>query len=317
MWPWRDPQAGGALPADGNHRLGWRLIRSRATRLGWGLLFACLLLWVMAVNYQINVAYVLVFWLLGMLAVATAMTWLQLLGLSLRADSREEHFAGEPIHLRISAADNRHRHLWLQTGGHGESDGSEDPGQWQAWTSAAGAETVWTLPPQPRGRLSVPPLRCVSMAPFGVLLAESLWHYQGDAVVYPAPIAHTLPSHSHADGQDAAERRTVASGDDVAYLQEHQAGSSLQQIAWKQFAKSGQLLDKRFEHPVAAVAPDRISYQDYPPHTPRERLAGLLCHRVLLAEQQRRPYTLILPHRSIGPCPGQRQLCLTALGLWS
>ena len=87
-------------------------------------------------------------------------------------------------------------------------------------------------------------------------------------------------------------------------------------MAWKQFAKTGQLLDKRFEDGVASIRQDWISYRDYPPHTPKEQLAGLLCHRVLQAEQQHHAYTLELPQQTIAPCSGQRTLCLTALGLW-
>ena len=314
MWPWVNPPP--PLAADGSQGLGWRFIRSRPTRLGWGLLLVCLLLWVMAVNYQVNVAYVLVFWLLGVLLAGVLMCWRQLLGLSIQADTESECFAGEApvVVLRAGMRGRYRRWLWLRLGQH-QPERADD---WQPWPLAAAADTPlnWVLPPQPRGFLLVPPLRCVSMAPFGVVLAESLWQYNGNAVVYPAPIAHELPTPAHRGDTASRHRRTVASGDDLAYLQEHDPGVSLQHVAWKQFAKTGQLLDKRFEDGVASIRQDWISYRDYPPHTPKEQLAGLLCHRVLQAEQQHHAYTLELPQQTIAPCSGQRTLCLTALGLW-
>lgn len=202
MWPWANPPP--PLAADGSQGLGWRFIRSRPTRLGWGLLLVCLLLWVMAVNYQVNVAYVLVFWLLGVLLAGVLMCWRQLLGLSIQADTESECFAGEApvVVLRAGMRGRYRRWLWLRLGQH-QPERADD---WQPWPLAAAADTPlnWVLPPQPRGFLLVPPLRCVSMAPFGVVLAESLWQYNGNAVVYPAPIAHELPARHTAATPPAA-----------------------------------------------------------------------------------------------------------------
>lgn len=312
-WPW--PKTPPPLVADGSRGLGWRLISSRPTRLGWGLLLACMLLWVMAVNYQVNVAYILVFWLFGVLLAGLLMCWRQLLGLSLHAEMAEECFAGEPVVVRLRAGGHgrQRRWLWLLLG-----QDVNEYSHWQPWPVAAdgaGGQVDWVLPPQPRGHAQVPPLRCVSIAPFGVVMAESLWQYNGEAVIYPAPLPHSLPQ-GRSDEAGERHRNTRPSGEDIAYLQDHQPGAGLQQVAWKHYAKTGQLLDKRFEADSIPVDADWISYRDYPPHTPREQLASYLCHRVLQAEQQRRAYTLELPHQTIPPGSGQRTQCLTALGLW-
>ena len=49
--------------------------------------------------------------------------------------------------------------------------------------------------------------------------------------------------------------------------------------------------------------------------TDNERLAGLLCRRVLDAERFGAPYVLELPRRTIAPQNGQREMCLAALAL--
>lgn len=313
MWPWaKQPPP---LDADGSQGLVFALIRSRPTRLGAGLLAVCLLLWIMAVNYQVNVAYVLVFWLLSVCLAAWVMAWYQLLGLRISALSEEEHFAGVPINITLyaRAQGRRRRWLWLKLGQHDVERGAD----WQPWVlpKTGEASRIWTLPPQPRGYLVVPLLPCVSTAPFGVMLAQSLWQYNGNAVIYPAPLAHSLPQGRPDEADKSRHRRTQSSGDDLAYLQEHRPGASLQHIAWKQYAKTGQLLDKHFDDHVSNVRQDWISYRDYPPYTAKEQLAGMLCYRVLQAEQHHHAYTLELPQQVISPGVGQRTQCLTALGL--
>ena len=133
--------------------------------------------------------------------------------------------------------------------------------------------------------------------------------------MYPAPIAHTPPQARPKSDVQAAERRLKPGGDELAYLQVHQDGMPLQHVAWKTYAKTGEMMSKRFEE-LQAVADDRIiSYRDYPAGTDNERLAGLLCRRVLDAERFGAPYVLELPRRTIAPQNGQREMCLAALAL--
>ena len=115
--------------------------------------------------------------------------------------------------------------------------------------------------------------------------------------------------------EEDASRPPLQGGDELAYLQPHQEGMPLHHIAWKSYAKTGQMLDKRFDMPQSAVRSMVISYKDYPSISHKERLAGLLCHRVLEAERSGLPYVLELPHRTIAPQKGQREMALTALAL--
>ena len=135
-------------------------------------------------------------------------------------------------------------------------------------------------------------------------------------MVFPAPMAHDTPNSAHPNHDADRRRPSLEGGDELAYLKAHQEGASLQHVAWKTFAKTGELLDKRFETQQAALHSTLISYRDYPTGTPTERLASLLCYRILEAERQKKPYVLELPQRDIKPQNGQREIALTALGLW-
>ena len=74
-------------------------------------------------------------------------------------------------------------------------------------------------------------------------------------------------------------------------------------------------MDKVFDEPLHRHQDETISYKDYPPGTPKDTLAGLMTHRVLLAERHRHRYTLELPGSTIPPQNGMREKCLTALAL--
>ena len=268
-------------------------IRCRPTRLGAGMAVVVVLLWLVGVNYQVNLAYAAAFWLLGFLIVGMLLTLRQLLSLQIDVEMPKEVFARQEAELHLRAVNNRRqRQLWLCS----EDDflNGDRPSEklWQAWTvDAAGEkEFVWRVPARLRGRLRVPPLRTAS-------------------------VAHTPPQARPKADVQAAERRLKPGGDELAYLQVHQDGMPLQHVAWKTYAKTGEMMSKRFEE-LQAVADDRIiSYRDYPAGTDNERLAGLLCRRVLDAERFGAPYVLELPRRTIAPQNGQREMCLAALAL--
>lgn len=316
---------GNRPPVSDGHPVQRRNIRIRPTRLGAGLAVMVLLLWLVGLNYQVNLAYLAAFWLAGFIITGILLNLRQLLGLRLDAEVPHEIFAGGTARVRLTAAGNtRRRWLWFasaDTLNHAaRSDetafsdglyGSAD--SWRFWPLSDGlTQQEWPVPAPMRGHLRLPALHTAAAAPFGICLAEARWQWQTDAVVYPAPIPHTPPDN----GGSGDTRRAPVQGDgDLAYLQAHQDGASLQHVAWKTYAKTGEMLDKRFETQPAESSRTLISYRDYPA-AGKDQAAGLLCHRVLEAERSNTPYTLELPDRTIAPQKGQREMCLTALGLW-
>lgn len=288
-------------------------LHCRPTRLGAGLAVMAGLLWLVGLQYQVNLAYAAAFWLAGFGVAALLMNLRQLLALRIDVAMPKEVFAGDTATLLLcTEANTRSRRLWLSS-----EEGQGDAGDWQPWAvDAAGKQAFeWQIPARMRGYLHVPALRTASIAPFGISMVQCVWHWPSEAVVYPAPLAHEL-----ADGRaddDAQQRRLpVPGGDELAWLQPHQEGTSLQHVAWKAYAKSGEMLDKRFEEMPSESHYQQISWQDYPAGTPKERLAGLLCYRVLEAERQGLRYTLELPRQTVAPQNGQREIALTALALW-
>ncbi|MCO6504481.1 MAG: hypothetical protein J6568_03575 [Snodgrassella sp.] len=311
MWPWSELPP--PINIDGHQTLRLRDIRFSLTRLGWGLLIACLLLWIMAVNYQINVAYALVFWLIGILFFGAIAGLRQLTGLVLDIIPEAEYFAQKDVILTLRACDDckRRRWLWLRT----SLEDNHSAKDWQLWTiTAESRDFRWQLPPQNRGYLPSLILAGASMAPFGLLMVEAQWKYTNKIIIFPAPLLHDLPIAS-VDHHDESIQISL-SGENPAYLLPHQNTTPLKYIAWKHYAKSGNLLDKYFEQSGSAIEPTLISYRNYPPNIPKEKLASMLCYRVLSAEAGGKKYILELPHQRFEVRTAQRTYCLIALGIW-
>lgn len=305
MWP-SERHTPPVLP---DEAAAWRNLRIRPTRLGLGLAVMVALLWLVGLNYQANLAYVAAFWLLGFIVIGTMQNVNQLLGLRLVWLMPSEIFVGAPTMLTLQVEGKaRRRWLWAK------ADNQE---RWQEWRVSDGQSTVeLPLEAHLRGYVRLPEWHIASAAPFGICTVEAVWQGQSDKVAFPAPVVHDVPPAFHADEIREARAVFAQSSDDLSHLQAHTDGTSLQHVAWKAYAKTGQLLDKRFEAQDQGNGSHIISYRDYPQGAGVDALAGWLCFRVLEAERNGARYELELPNQNIVPQKGQREMSLTALALW-
>ncbi|WP_054618090.1 DUF58 domain-containing protein [Neisseria sp. 83E34] len=290
--------------------------RLRPTRFGAGMLAAVVVLWLVGLQYQVNLAYAISFWLLGFVCVAVLLNMRQFSALKVGLRVPQEVFAGTEAQLALDVVEHRGRSRWLWLQVDNQTVENTLP-RWLDWRIDAKRPEpfVWQVVMLRRGYLHVPELQVASIAPFGLSMLQTAWHWQTESLVYPAPIEHKVPQAALPDGEEDPARPRIQGGDELAYLQEHQPGMSLQHVAWKTYAKTGEMLDKRFEEPQAAVRNMVISYRDYPAQADKDRLAGMLCYRVLEAEKTKLPYILELPQRTIPPQKGQREMALAALAL--
>lgn len=302
-----------------------RHVSLRPTRLGVSLLVVSVAVWIGAVNYQVNVVYLICFWIMCFVGVGALLTQRQLLGLHIQVDYTGEVFAGQVAQalIRTDGSGSRARLFWWRKEhAYDVEEGDLDAhGVWQRWAISGSLKEqqdvhVWDIPVQQRGYFPQPLLlRFATSAPFGLFAAECRVEWQTDAVVYPAPLPHQdIGTQAEPDPEQTPQQAGMH-GEDIAYLKNHQEGASLQHIAWKVYAKRGELMDKVFDEPPPVLHNEIISYTDYPSGTPRDKLASLLTYRVLQAEQIGAPYTLQLPKFSITPQNQQREKSLNALAL--
>jgi uncharacterized protein (DUF58 family) len=286
------------------------------TKGGWAFGVTLLAMLVSAINYQLNLGYVLTFLLAGSGLVSIHLTHGTLRGLTLRLRPSAPVFAGEAARLEV---------VMSNSGGarHGIGLRLQDQrtGQQDAWCDvpALGQATAnLSIVPATRGWHAVPTLVVETLFPFGLFRAWTHWRPAGQVLAYPKPELPTphLPPTQSAPGAMAPVRR--GQGGELDGVRAWRRGDGLRQVVWKKAARSGQLvsrdtaaehsrelwLDWQATHGAGRAGPDaRLS-----------RLAAW----ALAAEHQGLSYGLRLPGQQLKPDRGdahQRRL-LRELALW-
>jgi uncharacterized protein (DUF58 family) len=275
----------------------------------YGLVYAALVAAVFlgAVNYGNNLAFLLAFQLGGVGLVAMFLTWRNLRGLRIDAGSKGPVFAGERATFVVSllATDGTARPAVQVDGGLGSPVG--DVPAIDALRLSLQAET------HRRGRVALGRLRVSTRHPLGLLRAWSYVDTDGTTVVYPRPAARFDAPPSPVYG--GSELGSLGVGaDDFVGLRPYRVGDSPARMDWKTLARERGLNTRQFGGDRA----DRLwlSYDALAPLDTEMRLS-LLCRGVLDAERVGRHYGLRLPDRDIPPGHGARhaERCLTALAL--
>lgn len=307
------------LPLDGHTAVHWRHIRTSFTWALFRLLGLSGLFFGLSLIYLNNLIYLLalVLFCIGIFMVSQSRK--QLYGLVLEVVADQEYFAGEPITLtlRVVSPLKSPKEIGLCLSQDDAEREENDPEKWQFWSIDAEHTTFqYTIPPQQRGYLPVLTFHCASSAPFALVRFEVWWRYEGDIVVYPRPVAPSGLVVQSTAADKKLNQRAFLHGEDLAFLLPHQQGTSMHQVAWKQYAKNQQLLDKYFDQHQSILVTETISYQDYPDIRDKEKLASFLCYRLLQAHRQGLPYKLVLPHQRFSSDSASLSQCLHALGEW-
>ena len=192
-----------------------RHVSLRPTKLCISMTLLSVAIWVGAVNYQVNVAYAICFWVLAFIGIAALMTRRQLLGLHLTIRYEGEVFAGDTAEAEISTehSGKRARVFWWRSESREEvdEDSEADHGAWQRCQLSGSLKSEpmrWRIPVQRRGYFPRPLLlRLATSAPFGMFHAECRAEWHTEAVVYPAPLPHSdFGTHDVPDPEQTPQR---------------------------------------------------------------------------------------------------------------
>jgi uncharacterized protein (DUF58 family) len=285
------------------------------TRGGWAFGLTLLVMLVSAINYQLNLGYVLTFLLAGSGLVSIHLTHGTLRGLTLRLRPATPVFAGEPavlevvmsnpgaarhgIGLRFQHGPRDHRDTWCDV-----------PAQGQASASLS-------MVPPTRGWHEVPTLLIETRFPFGLFRAWTHWRPASPVLAYPRPEqpAPSLPPAQSAPG--GAPQVRQGQGSELDGVRAWRRGDGLRRVVWKKAARNGQLVSR--ETTAESSRELWLDWQAAKGIDPgaEGRLARLAAW-VLAAERQGLVYGLRLPGQQIPPDRGdahQRRL-LRELALW-
>ena len=286
--------------------LGYRQIFILPSR--GGLLFSAMVLaiWVGAVNYSNNMAFLLCFLLVGFGLVAMVHAFRNLLGLTMTAGRALPVFAGDDAHFPVHLGNpvQRRRHALTLTPEENTPTTTDVPPR-------QGCEARLVVCTSQRGPLKLPVVELESRFPGGLFRAWSRVVLDAECLVRPAPETGNVPEpvSEHEPGQGGSDHH---GDDDFSGLRTYQPADSPKRIAWRTLAQEQELQTKQF----TGEGPGRV-WLDYEAtlHLAPEARLSRLCRWILDAEAAGRPYGLALPGQSIPPTsgPAHAERCLDAL----
>lgn len=280
------------------------------SRAGWGFALLLSIQFLIAINYDNNLALALTF-LLASIAVLSALhAFRNLAGLRITPGRAEPVFAGDTAWFEVHIDNPPGLARWGLSARLDSGDGSG------AFDIPAGARFRMTLaaPTTRRGWRPIDTLTISTSYPLGLFRAWSPLNFTQRVLVYPRPSSELYPLPPLASGHGNASSHEWGD-DDFGGFHAYRPGDSLKRIHWKGLAKGQTLQVKRY----VAVAGENtdLDWQNAPGSDAEQRLS-VLCRWVLEAERTGGAYGLRLPTQTIvtGSGEAHRRRCLEALALF-
>jgi uncharacterized protein (DUF58 family) len=278
-----------------------------AVGLVFGLMTFTMLLGSM--NYNNNLSFVLTFVLAGLGFVSMHQCQRNLVGLEISFAGVDPVFAGQPAEFRVAITNHsrsRRPHLQIYF----------DDIRSMIDDLAPGESRVFHLeiPTDRRGRIHLERFGVRTLFPFELFRAWAWLHMDLSGIVYPAPAvdAPQPPASQTAQGHRQHDARGE---EDFAGLRRYHEGDSPRHVAWKAYARSGELLSKQFSG--ADTSSQWFDFERIEGHDVESRLS-ILTRWVIDADRTQADYGLRLPAHEFTPAHGEehRHRCLEALAFF-
>lgn len=286
------------------YRLRPRIVYILPTRLGLSAALLNLILFVAAINYGSNLAFLLTFSLTAVLIASMFHCYRNLASLVVDYAFSESAFAGHASRVGISVSNEAprpRRGLYLA---------------WEHWESSSITVTahsrssvILSIPTRRRGIFRLPGLTLACQEPFG-LFRSWTWLLEPPPIhVWPQPQQADLPWNTESGDTLAGTR---LGNEDFAGFTRYRPGSPRHTIAWKAYARTGDLHSKHFQG--QGVHPIFLRWADTANHDTESRLS-MLAFWILEQSHAGRAWGLELPTIIYEPNhgPGHRRRSLDAL----
>lgn len=285
------------VPASQTVTLNQNKIFIFPSRAGLCFMSVLLVLLLIAINYQSNMVFALVFLLSSMFIITILHTFANLSGLSLTAVRAYPGHVGESaaFEMKLQKA-NRREYFDISI----------------SWPDSEVVNIslredmtvnfVLHLPAERRGVLRPPRLLLETYYPLGLLRCWTWLAMDIETLVYPRPVEGNMVSSSSSSGEENEAMVTHTHGSEDFYaFRDYQPGDPLKHLAWKSFAKGLPLTTKQF-----AAYQSQQSWLDWQGTSgdPELRLS-ILCYWALQQEKAKIEYGLRLPGVEIDPGLGE------------
>jgi len=273
--------------------------------LGFGLMLVFMALG--GLNFNNNMALLLVFLLATIAQFTTFVAYRNLAGLRIEDVQAAPVFCGQDAQFKVFLSNQTDQRRFILQAGFGKT---------QVCTDLALAECAvirLNHATSRRGWLDMPSFRLETRFPLGLFKAWT-WVFPGSrCLVYPAPARNAPPLPRTGQGPSGQARK--GDGDQVHGLRKYQLGDSLQRIAWRASARHNELYSLEMETPSEEAC--ELNWSALQGLDIETRLSVLTAW-VIAADQKQMSYSLVLPGRSVPPGngPEQRAQCLELLALF-
>ncbi len=292
--------------------VGRRELYILPTRVGWYYALILLALFGIAVKFDNQAAFMMLFILVALGMVAMVYTHNNVIGLRLESHPSKSVFLGSQAKFPLTISNNsdKLRHaVWLISGGFH-----------QLTTLASGAQQTveLQLPTVQRGYLVCDPINLSSQFPIGVFFCwTKRFNSSERCLVYPQPLdLIPFPKDGSHQGKEHASANVKLGAEDYAGMKAYQAGDRLRDIHWPSLAKTNKLVSIQYEnHSNSSV---NLSWFSLPASMGIEDRLSQLCFWVVDAEQHGLRYQLEMPNHTIEFDKGLTHYhkCLQVLALW-
>tara|TARA_R110002072_G_scaffold3830_5_gene27326 strand:+ start:23492 stop:24472 length:981 start_codon:yes stop_codon:yes gene_type:complete len=276
-----------------------------------GIYFVVLILFMMlaGINYQNSLIFALAFLLISVFMVSILHTFRNMSGISLQGGHGASVFAGEDAEFSITVSRGGKRtYEALMLGWQADMMQGVD------LLEASSCRTKVYVPTKARGPFNPGRLLVQTYYPVGLFRAWSWVDLDLNSVIYPRPIfAGEIPTASSSTNEGEMAQRSGV--DDFYGLRDYQRGDAIRQIAWKNYARTGDLHVKEF----SAYVDRRIWLEwDSLPGLDRESRLSRLAWWVVQISKSSDDYGLRLPGIEIEPArgPEHRTRVLKTLALF-
>lgn len=277
---------------------------------GFGFVGLLAILLLVAINYQNNMVFTLVFLLASAFVVTILHTFANLSGLSITVLASHPAFVGDPVRFDVKLARDRAVPNYDITLSWAESEKVS-----VSLIRQSEAIIYLRLPARRRGLLQPPRLLVESFYPLGLLRCWTLVALDMEALVYPRPTETEWTARSNAGAAEGEAHLLQGSGSDDFYaFKGYQPGDALKHVSWKHFARGQGLMTKQFVPFQSQQI--WLDWDDFSGDT--EARLSALCYWTLVLAQSGSEYGVRLPQSVVEPDSGEahRDRALAELALF-
>jgi len=263
-----------------------------------------------SMNYNNNLSFVLTFLLTGLGLVSMHQCQRNLVGLEVSFAGADPVFAGQSAQFRIALSNRSsktRRHIQLYAGTIRSDIDDLGPGESRIFRLQ--------IPTTARGYVTLPRFGIRTLFPFELFRAWAWLHMDLQSLVYPAP-AEQAPAPPPSKAAHGHRQHDARGEEDFAGLRRFQVGDAPRHVAWKAFARSGELMSKQF-----AGADTSSQWFDLAKLAGRDEefKLSILTRWILDAERAHSDYGLRLNGLAVPPANGDvhRHVCLRELALFN